>query len=554
MKRVLLPIAIICIVFSFLFSCKEEEPAVFHPNLMLIDRAEELFDADGSIKVTGLVGIGSMDSIETVGIVYTDGIEGNGGVDHRDPVVGTDHVAAITHMTLKEPEYYTYSFDVLINPDRKITPGETNTTSVFFALFIKTKAGKIYQESTENIREPKLGVLSIYPAYAKPGDDVVITLNRRLSEDGLLQAATNFGSGGKFAALDVQINDKSVHIESFNKTDAGYGVLTIKMPEGVNEETNLAVATEYYLVNAETKVKNTSRSFTFLTKSDRSYLYSPALFATAGAIYFGGGGKTDDNTKLASDFWKYTVSSNTWSTLADLPSNAPNSGGMSWNLTDRALFGQPTNFYQYDFGTNMWTSLSTPSGSIQYDHTFRNGTYVAYNNKIYFTHYYKELEVGGIFYHNFWEYNPANSTYTAKAGYPGKSYDEPYLEQAAMHDGLLHYFPGFEHWSYDPGTGEWKQYANVAEDNDQFRRKQFKTFSLNNELYGVYWTAVRVGYYDEHTIRLMKYNSADDTWTRDTDVPFDDEYNLSDLWVLNADDSNVYLVIKTRTTKFFRIE
>lgn len=546
--------AAIIVLVCFVSCSDDKSPGrAFDPRFLDVGNVFEDFSANGTFTVQGAVEFGSADSIKSIGIVYTDGILADNGTPDQEPNVETDNIQEVALTDLTKPDNQTASiFETHVSPKRDVDdPARANDMYFFLATFIKTKAGKVYQSEKAVVRGSNLKVISVYPAYAKAGQDISIQLNRQFDDDGKITANSRYLPSNRDTIVTVTINNKDVPIESTGDGDAfSYGRIVVKMPDDLVDEANVVVKAGDYSMTAPVKVKDADTSFKLLTDKDRNFWMSPALFASADAIYFGGGVKGDDNSTAAPDFWKYSIPTNTWTRLADMPSTIPHADGMSIYYNNKAWFGSPTNFSRYDVAADQWTVLPQPDEDVQYDHTFGNASYGMYDGKVYFTRYAKEIEIG-IYYHNFWQFDPGTGNYFVMSAYPGTSYDEPSMDQAVLKDGLLHYFPGFEHWTYDPVGDHWAQLANVAEHDDDFRDEEFKGFSVNGQIYGILWTSVQGEYHNIHTIRIMKYDAASDSWTRDADVPFDSQFN--DLWVFNYQD-NAYLAVRSGTMTFYKIE
>lgn len=169
-----------------------------------------------------------------------------------------------------------------------------------------------------------------------------------------------------------------------------------------------------------------------------------------------GGGRTN--------FYRYNVSSDTWSSRANIPQGVNSGGGMTRiNRTIYTLVGGQSGFmYQYNMDTNVWTAIQTiPAGSIdhggfitsdgsryvyvgisdrtpirakmvfRYDTTngswlriadlprsaypFTSGFYSTSANKLYVS--------GGQFISNLWSWSPNGNNYVSSGTWTSKTYD-----------------------------------------------------------------------------------------------------------------------------------
>lgn len=158
---------------------------------------------------------------------------------------------------------------------------------------------------------------------------------------------------------------------------------------------------------------------------------------------------------------------------------------------------------------------------------------------------------GGIYTYNFWSFDPLNESYVHLNKYPGDSYDpRDSPTQAVVFQDKLHFFPGFQHWVYDPIGGDWLKFSDIGP--KRTNSSEFKAFSYKNELYGVSLIYERIDDRSTTTARVLKYNAANDTWVRDADVPFTG--CIESLYVLNLDEDHVFLAVECATMSFYEIQ
>lgn len=343
---------------SLLLSCSNDDtpPKVIVPSTLTMHKMWEEFNAEGTIRLVGSAAIGSRDTIESIGFVYTDDPITKGTDGIRDPDIDTDHLIEVTELTpdAEHPEYL-YSFEAVINPQRPGSLLEGEEAKVNVAAFIKTTTGNTYQSFKWTFEGSKLQLGKIYPAFAKAGQNVDVVVNRELVEGQVKAWASGMAPQSSYP-VKLTIGDQEVTITS-TKVDKGFdrSIITFTMPDGLDEETSLTLKVDEYSISSAEKIRNSSLSFKQITDKDRDYIGSPILFAAPDAIYFGGG--DDDGGEPVQDFWKYTISSNTWTRKADYPADGASGLGMSLYYDNKAWFGQPTHFNRYDLVADTWTAL-----------------------------------------------------------------------------------------------------------------------------------------------------------------------------------------------------
>ncbi len=126
------------------------------------------------------------------------------------------------------------------------------------------------------------------------------------------------------------------------------------------------------------------------------------------------------------DLWVYNATANEWSRKADLPAS-PRFAAFSFSLAGKGYIGTGqfgagfspsdnlSDFWEYDPATDQWTRKADFAGEAR-----REMTYFTIGNRGY-------AGLGGFLdsnrdlhnFSDFWEYNPANDTWTRQADYPG---------------------------------------------------------------------------------------------------------------------------------------
>jgi hypothetical protein len=113
-------------------------------------------------------------------------------------------------------------------------------------------------------------------------------------------------------------------------------------------------------------------------------------------------------------FYKYSVSTNTWTTLATVPGAVNSGSSMIRNSSDNDIYvtgGVGTGFYKYSISTNSWTTLAGVPGNVSTGSSMiRNSS----DNDIYVT--------GGGSNTGFYKYSISGNSWTTLAVVPGSVY------------------------------------------------------------------------------------------------------------------------------------
>ncbi len=88
-------------------------------------------------------------------------------------------------------------------------------------------------------------------------------------------------------------------------------------------------------------------------------------FALGAGLVFAINALRGDNT---TDFWKYQVSSGTWSSLSSVSGNVEHGGSLATDGADvYALRGNKLDdFWKFDVGSGSWSSLSDTPQNVEY--------------------------------------------------------------------------------------------------------------------------------------------------------------------------------------------
>jgi len=235
-------------------------------------------------------------------------------------------------------------------------------------------------------------------------------------------------------------------------------------------------------------------AFGYLTSTSPTYKYStttnswstladmPTFRAEVGAaevngvIYCLGGYTGLANNKNEA----YDIATNTWSEMADLPTAITGCFAVSLNnkvyVIGSTLGTTITYFYEYNPATNTYVSLTTPSLNRLH------ANLIVYNNKIYF--------VGGFYYNgtynisnSFDEYDPALNTWSPKPTIP----INVHRADVTIYDNKLYLFGGTtvttitplnSFYVYDFVSNNWTTMANMP-----FSRASMEAQTVNNSVY-----------------------------------------------------------------------
>lgn len=287
------------------------------------------------------------------------------------------------------------------------------------------------------------------------------------------------------------------------------------MPSGLTENTPLKVKVQNY-EHEYGSLKNTDKGFTKLTELNRPS-YDQMFFAFPDNIYIGGG-SSEINGPVLTDFHKFNVSSGSWSLIADYPVDAyPR--GYTYIIGEFAYCGYPQNLHQYNSANNTWSKIPLPTNELKYDYKFTTAATVVHNGEAYLNSFEKAVTVNGFYWNNFFKFNHATQKYAALKAYPGSTLTSqfPYFcDKGVSFNGKIHFLRRNQHWVYDPTTTNWSQLNDVTEG-----ARDVKVFSYKGSLYCIVAKTIPGGFLDRSgtSLTLLRYNQSSDTWTKDADLP-----------------------------------
>jgi hypothetical protein len=153
-------------------------------------------------------------------------------------------------------------------------------------------------------------------------------------------------------------------------------------------------------------------------------------------------------------FWKYTVASNTWTSLADAPDKVKSGGSLAYDGGSYiyAFHGNNANdFWRYSISGNSWAAMADAFGAVN------AGGALTYNNgNIY--------ALRGNNTRDFWCYNPATNTWMSRA-----STHANILASGALTSDGGNYIYAFQYddyqtfWRYDIAADNWTLMADVPD-------------------------------------------------------------------------------------------
>lgn len=224
-----------------------------------------------------------------------------------------------------------------------------------------------------------------------------------------------------------------------------------------------------------------------------------------GTLDFGGG---------TNDFWGWDQSTDTWTQKADVGGQARlfavgfsiGSKGYIGTGTDGNTNVGMTDFWEYDPTNNTWTQKALFPGAPRFG---------AVGFSIGLKGYIGTGRCDPNYYKDFWEYNPANDTWTQKTDFGGTArahatgfftVDKGYIGTGYFVDTTVHYYKDF--WEYNPANDTWTQKADYA----GLRRICPCSFSIGKE--GYIGTGQDTTGSCNTTKDFWKYDMQNDTWSQ----------------------------------------
>ena len=227
----------------------------------------------------------------------------------------------------------------------------------------------------------------------------------------------------------------------------------------------------------------------------------------------------------SNNFWRYDVSSNSWSYMANTPANVKYGGALAYDGGNYiyAFRGNSTSFWRYDISTNSWTTLTSAPGTV------KEGGALTYNNG-----YVYALQGNNT--KNFWRYDVSANSWSSMA-----STNNYVKEGGALTNDGGNYVYAFQcigtniFWRYDISADSWTLMAAAPGDVG----------------YGAALTYDGSGYIyalrGKYTKNFWRYDISADSWTTKASTPADVQWGGA----LAYDGGDYVYALRGRYTKDF---
>jgi hypothetical protein len=225
-------------------------------------------------------------------------------------------------------------------------------------------------------------------------------------------------------------------------------------------------------------------------------------FSIGSKGYIGSGRSATNQNEI--DFWEYDPQNDTWSQKADM-SNTGRSFGLGFSIGNKGyaglgiIYSDPkSDFWEYDPQNNTWTQKAFYPGTGKLScvgFSIDNFGYIGTGSPS-----------GPIGYETkeFWQYNPANDSWTRKADFAGKPRDRAvgfsifskgYIGTGYSSTGSFNDF-----WEYNPVNDSWTEKTSFPVLN----RNNAVGFSTSSRGY------IGMGYINQTD--FWQYNPTNDSW------------------------------------------
>src|SRR3989338_8185798 len=269
--------------------------------------------------------------------------------------------------------------------------------------------------------------------------------------------------------------------------------------------------------------------------------WDTALKAAPGAIAIGSNiirNGADDTIYVtqgnsATGFYRYTISTNTWTTLAVVPGALANGSNMIRNGADDTIYvtqgSGNTGFYKYTISTNTWTSLAVNPGVGAGSRMIRNGA----DDTIYVTQ--------GNSTTGFYRYTISTNTWTTLAVAPGALSDGSSMIRNGADD-TIYVTRGnmtANFYKYTISTNAWTSLA-ITPGPLSYGSSMIRN-GANDTIYVTQATSYTSFY---------KYTISTNTWTSLAAIP-GGPYTGSSM-ISNGADDTIYVTQGNSTTGFYK--
>ncbi len=227
-------------------------------------------------------------------------------------------------------------------------------------------------------------------------------------------------------------------------------------------------------------------------------------------------------------FWRYSLASNTWASLADAPDKVRWGGALAYDGGNYiyAFRGNNSNdFWRYSISGNSWASMAGAPGTV------KEGGALTYSNGYIYA-------LRGNNTKDFWRYNIAANSWTARA-----STHENILSGSALTNDGGNYVYAFQcddtqaFWRYDIATDTWTLMAEIP---DRVGYGAALTYDGNRYIY-----ALR----GSHTADFWQYDALTNAWSVKTSAPGTVDWGGS---LAFAGSNYVYALLGASSQQFWR--
>jgi N-acetylneuraminic acid mutarotase len=203
-------------------------------------------------------------------------------------------------------------------------------------------------------------------------------------------------------------------------------------------------------------------------ESAATFVIGDQGFVTTGFHWYDGPPDPNQNERELKDTWEYIPVWNVWIQRADFPGAAREGAvgmainGMGYVGTGAAPspYANPYNYrdwWQFDPNANVWTRKSDFAGGPR---TQATGCAAGSFGYLGTGFYNPPFGLGNMFFNDWWQYNPANDSWTQKSNLPGpvrrSAVSFGWNGTAYLGTGMLsNYYPTSDFWSYSPQTDNW---------------------------------------------------------------------------------------------------
>lgn len=226
---------------------------------------------------------------------------------------------------------------------------------------------------------------------------------------------------------------------------------------------------------------------------------TPATVRAGGALVFGGGDYLYAFRGGNRDFWRYSLSGNTWTAMAMTPTgNTGNGAALAWDGGGFIYATRGANqfaYWRYSIAANSWSTLTNTPARVS------TGGSLAYTSGYVYA-------LRGANQQDFWRYNVASGLWADRADTP----DDVNNGGALVYAGANQFYAlrgdgSPEFWRYSATSDAWTILADTPEDVHNGGALVYPG--------GDYIFAFR----GDDTTDFWRYNILDDSWSSEATAP-----------------------------------